>query len=182
MAYVNKYDKDGSCSAIGHNAENTFVKIAQNKGFEVNKATKRKNMFSHIDFHLSQEGKENMDVDVKARKKTSRKDNKFNDDWIWLEFKNVQGKKGWLLGDSTHIVFEREKEFAIVPREALASWAKQAMAEKNGGKITITCKAKNAKDARYKYYTRWNRDDLLTQVNYQDMVSAICGIKIWVKQ
>ena len=33
-----------------------------------------------------------MQVDVKSRKKTSRKDKYFNDDWIWLEYQNVQGK------------------------------------------------------------------------------------------
>ena len=111
-------------------------------------------------------------VDVKSRKKTSRKDKNFNDDWIWLELKNVQGKDGWLLGASTHIAFERENEFVLVPRNELFTWVKKAIAERNGGKITIKCKAKNARDAKYKYYTRWNRQDLLTQVHYDDMLKA----------
>ena len=130
---------------------------------------------------LEKSGSDNYLVDVKSRKKTSRQDNKFNDDWIWLEFKNVQGKDGWLLGSSTHIVFERENEFVLVPRENLASWAKKAIADNNGGKITIKCKAKNARDARYKYYTRWNRNDLLTQVNYEHMLEGIKNIEIWKK-
>ena len=50
-----------------------------------------------------------------------------------------------------------------------------------GGKMTIKFKSKNAKDARYKYYTRWKRDDLLTQVRYEDMIKGISSIEIWEK-
>tara|TARA_Y100001973_G_scaffold103762_1_gene171812 strand:- start:959 stop:1513 length:555 start_codon:yes stop_codon:yes gene_type:complete len=184
MPYINKHDKDGQCSRIGHKAESDFASLAESKGWNVSKASRSDNMYKHIDFILRD--MENLDsehclVDVKSRKKTSRKDKKFNDDWIWLEFKNVQGKDGWLLGSSTHIVFEREKEFVLVPRDELFNWAKQAIADRNGGKITVKCKAKNAKDARYKYYTRWNRNDLLTQVNYEDMLKGVNNIEIWNK-
>ena len=120
-------------------------------------------------------------MDVKSRKRTSRKDKKFNDDWIWLEYRNVQGKNGWLAGESTHIAFERANEFVLVPRENLFNWSKKAIADHNGGKMTIKCKAKSARDARYKYYTRWERDDLLTQVSYEDMVKQVNGIEIWKK-
>ena len=159
MPYINKHDKDGQCSRIGHKAESDFASLAESKGWNVSKASISDNMNKHIDFILRD--MENLDsdhclVDVKSRKKTSRKDKKFNDDWIWLEFKNVQGKDGWLLGASTHIVFERENEFVLVPRNELFNWAKQAIADRNGGKITIKCKAKNAREAKYKYYTNTN--------------------------
>ena len=184
MPYINKHDKDGQGSRIGHKAESDFASLAESKGWNVSKASRSDNMYKHIDFILRD--MENLDsdhslVDFKSRKKTSRKDKKFNDDWIWLEFKNVQGKDGWLLGASTHIVFERENEFVLVPRNELFNWAKQAIADRNGGKITIKCKAKNAREAKYKYYTRWNRQDLLTQVNYEDMLKGINNIEIWQK-
>jgi len=186
MAYVNKYDRGGKCSVEGHNAEKSFVELAEEKSFEVTPATRKANMFSHIDFILERiiEGEAEpltLKVDVKARKRTSRKDKKFNDDWIWLEFRNVQGKNGWLAGESTHIAFERANEFVVVPRENLFNWSKKAIAERNGGKMNVKCKAKNARDARYKYYTRWERDDLLTQVSYEDMVKQVNGIEIWPK-
>lgn len=185
MAYVNKYDKNGECSKLGHTTEYVFARLAMSKGWDVNSATKQENMHKHIDFILEKEEDELHDfklVDVKSRKRTSRKDKKFNDDWIWLEFKNVQGKDGWLLGSSTHIAFERENEFVLVPRNELLTWAKSAISDHNGGKTTIKCRAKNSKDARYKYYTRWNRDDLLTQVNYEDMLEGIKNIEIWKKE
>ena len=186
MAYVNRYDKGGKCSAEGHGAEKSFAELAEDKSFEVTRATRKANMFSHIDFILKKTITGEVEpltlkVDVKARKRTSRKDKKFNDDWIWLEFLNVQGKNGWLVGESTHIVFEREHEFVLVPRENLFNWSKKAIADHNGGEMTIKCKAKNARDARYKYYTRWERADLLTQVSYKDMVKQVNGIEIWSK-
>jgi hypothetical protein len=186
MAYVNKHDKGGKCSREGHAAEKSFVQLAEDKSFEVTAATRKANMFSHIDFILTKaiEGATDhvvLKVDVKSRKRTSRKDKRFNDDWIWLEFRNVQGKNGWLKGESTHIAFEREREFVLVPRENLFNWSKKAIANHNGGEMTIKCKAKSARDARYKYYTRWERDDLLTQVSYEDMVKQVNGVEIWEK-
>lgn len=185
MAYVNKYDKSGECSQVGHKAEADFASLARDKGWKISAASKKDNMHKHIDFMMERSTSTNVDeymqVDVKSRKKTSRKDKKFNDDWIWLEYQNVQGKLGWLLGESSHIVFERENEFVIVPREKLLEWSKKAIRDHNGGKMTIKCKAKNARDARYKYYTRWQRDDLLTQVHYQDMIEGIADVEIWTK-
>tara|TARA_Y100000593_G_C4319314_1_gene342837 strand:+ start:2814 stop:3374 length:561 start_codon:yes stop_codon:yes gene_type:complete len=186
MTYINKYDKNGTCSKTGSKAESNFSELARGKGWQIEETTKRQNMFAHIDFILKREPAKNslqiMSVDVKSRKKTSRKDAHFNDDWIWLEFKNVQGKDGWLSGNATHIVFERENEFVLVPRESLKTWAKEEIKSRNNvTRLTIKCKAKNSKDARYKLYTRYGRQDLLTQVNYQDMISSISNIEIWNK-
>ena len=185
MNYINKYDRDGECSKVGHKAESDFSTLARSRGWEVSAASRKSNMYKHIDFLMERKNfntiHEYMQVDVKSRKKTSRKDKYFNDDWIWLEYQNVQGRPGWLLGEASHIVFERENEFLIVPRQGLFEWSKKEMAARNGGKITIKCKAKNSKDARYKYYTRYNRDDILTQVFYKDMIEGVSGVEIWEK-
>ena len=76
MAYVNKYDRGGKCSVEGHNAEKSFVQLAEEKSFEVTSATRKANMFSHIDFILKKiiKGEANpltLKVDVKSRKRTS---------------------------------------------------------------------------------------------------------------
>lgn len=188
MAYVNKHDKGGKCSLQGHSAEKSFVQLAEEKSFAVAAATRNANMFAHIDFVLTKtpEGATNpltLKVDVKSRKRTSRKDTKFNDDWIWLEFRNVQGKNGWMKGESTHIAFEREKEFVLVPRLGLYKWAKQEIIKRygSGEKMSIKCVAKNSADSRYKCYTRYGRQDLLTQVNYEEMLKGVNNIEIWSK-
>ena len=95
----------------------------------------------------------------------------------FAEYQNVQGK---LADVQKLLVFEvREDEFLIVPRQALFEWSKE-IAARNGGKMT-KCKAKHSKDARYKYfYTRYNRDDLITQVYYKDMIEGVSGVEIWI--
>ena len=188
MAYVNKYDKGGDCSVMGHRAEGTFSNLAEARGFNVQEATRQENMHEHWDFALDRWGDKDDDlvymmVDVKARKKTSRKDTKFNDEWTWLEFKNVRGDPGWLQGEASHIAFEREKDFVLVPRSTLLTWAEDEIQKRSRpqGKPPTSSRAQNARDAKYKYYTRYNRNDLLTQVHIKDMIESVKGTKIWKK-
>jgi len=180
--YKNKFDTKGDCSANGHKAEVLFKNLAIKRNWVVKEAEKSDNIHKHIDFFIYHKHADlALKIDVKSRKKISRKDKSFNNEWTWLEYKNVKGHAGWLLGESSHIAFEREDEFVVVPREELFLWSKKAMAEHNGcnGKVTINCKAKNAEDARYKYHQR--RKDLVTLVKYQDMIDNISNVEIWNK-
>ena len=52
MAYINKYDKNGTCSKTGNKAESNFSKLARAKGWQIEETTRRQNMFAHIDFIL----------------------------------------------------------------------------------------------------------------------------------
>ena len=183
MAYKNKYDKGGNCSVMGHRAEATFSDLAEARGFNIQEATRHQNMHEHWDLSLDRWNDEDDDlvymmVDVKARKKTRRKDTQFNDEWIWLEFMNVQGRKGWLKGNATHIAFERENDFVLVPRKDLLYWAKKEITRRNG---VAPARAENARDARYKYYTRWQRKDVLSQVHMKDIISGVEGVIMWEK-
>mgnify|MGYP003651549756 CR=1 FL=1 len=184
MAYKNKYDKGGNCSVMGHRAEGTFSNLAEVRGFNIQEATRQENMHEHWDFALDRWGDKDDDlvymlVDVKARKKTRRKDTKFNDEWVWLEFKNVQGHNGWLKGNATHIAFEREHDFVLAPRKNLWEWANKEIKRRNG--VGSNATAANARDARYKYYTRWQRKDVLSQVHMQDMMEGVKDTKVWKK-
>jgi hypothetical protein len=183
MAYVNKYDRGGKCSVVGHKSEGEFSALAEARGFNIHEASRYENMHEHWDFALDRwEDKDDdlvyMTVDVKARKKTRRKDTQFNDEWIWLEFMNVQGRKGWLKGNATHIAFERENDFVLVPRKDLLDWAKKEIVSRHG---TAPARAENARDARYKYYTRWKRQDVLSQVHMKDVIDGLENIEIWDK-
>ena len=71
--------------------------------------------FSHVDY-VTDIGK----IDVKARKRVSRTDEDVQDELVWLEFKNVQGKQGWIYGKADIIAFEREEDFLLVKRDDLA--------------------------------------------------------------
>ena len=87
MAYYrNKHDKTGQCSKDGENAEVGFVDLAKKRGYLPKKATRSENMHDHVDWILTGKSKKGskveIKVDVKARKKTSRRDNKYNDEWV----------------------------------------------------------------------------------------------------
>ena len=74
-------------------------------------------------------------------------------DEIWVEFKNVQGKPGWLYGGATIIAFDIPEEggFSIVDREELAFFC-----EKH-----VSTSWSNKKDAYLKKYTRKDREDVI---------------------
>ena len=167
--YINKYDKHGECSKNGNNAEQSFVKILKDKNCFERKATKQE-QFDHIDYFAKKNGTR-ISFDVKARKKNSRNDSDVDDNLVWVEFKNVSGKNGWLYGKSTCIAFEREHDFVIVKRSLLLNFCENKV-EKN--------KVSFSRDALYKQYTRDGRKDLLSIVKMQDIMKEI-KFFIWKK-
>ena len=177
--YRNKFDKTGLCSRDGEKAEVTFVDLAKKRGYLPKKATRSENMFAHVDWILtgkSKKGKKvEIKVDVKARKKTSRRDNKYNDEWQWIEFKNVQGKEGWLFGDADFIVFEREEDFVLVNRKELVNWL--GACKKIRYDLPFVSLAKLAK---YKIYQRRGRRDEITQIKTEDILS-LESAQVWKK-
>jgi hypothetical protein len=173
MAYINRFDKDGNSSKEGHNAEALFCEIAKSKGYLIEKSSKSDNMHKHIDFTL--EGKDKkVTVDIKARKRTSRKDKKFTDDWIWLEIKNVQGRKGWLYGQADFIVFETEDSFILSPRKSLIELVNSTV------RFDLSF-VDRAYQAKYRIYQRAKRRDQITQVKMKDILS-IKNVVTWKKK
>ena len=177
--YRNKFDTTGECSKDGYKAEKTFEELALERGYLPRKSTRAENIFKHVDYFLSGKSKAGkkveIKVDVKARKKSSRKDNKYNDEWTWIEFKNVQGKPGWVHGDADFIVFERENDFVFANRKELVEWLSKSR------KIRYDLPFVNlAKLAKYKIYQRRGRRDEITQVKMEDILK-LKSAKMWSK-
>lgn len=171
--YVNKFDKGKKCAIHGYATEGMFEKLALKNGYKVRKATKEEQI-SHVDFILDAPEWHNIKVDVKARKKTSRRDKKFNDKWVWIEFKNVQGNDGWVYGGANFIAFERKEDFIIINRVTLRNWL-------NVSSVRWDLPAvQNAWEAKYRIYTRKGRRDQLTQVKMSDILK-LPNLKIWKK-
>jgi len=162
MAYRNSLDKSGECSKNGKNAENAFLALVKTKKCEVREAT-LKEQFDHIDYVIT---KDNIEIafDVKAMKKISRASNKFSSDLVWVEFKNVSGKDGWLYGKSQYIAFEREDDYVIVYRKKLLDFC-----EKNVKKEKVFY----SKDALYKMYTRDGRKDIISIIRMDDLIGKL---------
>lgn len=171
MFYRNKYDFNGSASKMGESAEIQFKKIAEIKGNKITEASLIEQI-DHIDFHINNTKGEKYTVDVKARKKISRKDTDVVDDVIWVEFKNVQGKNGWLYGKSNYIAFEQEKDFLIVSRLALANLCEK-LVDLNNFDAKI-------KPPLYIAYQRAGRKDLLSLIKTEDITKNLKHI-LWKK-
>lgn len=169
---MTKFDKNNQCKAAGDKAENLFSKIAASKGFKCYEASKEENIYKHIDFYL--EGKDKtISVDVKSRKKTNRKDSKFNDEWVWIEIKNVRGAKGWLHGSADFICFERSDDFVLIPRKSLIKIVNQHVRFD----LSMVDKAYQAKN---RIYQRFGRRDEITQIQMEN-ITNYKGTVLWKK-
>ena len=142
-----------------------FAKLLNKRTTDV-RAADLKEQFSHVDY-FSDFGK----IDVKARKRVARSDDNTQDDLVWLEFKNVQGKLGWLYGEADWIAFERNDDFVLVRRHDLAIMAEKLCAV--GDRVAV------GKDALYKGYQRSGRKDLLSIVKMSDVLKLYH--QLWTK-
>lgn len=166
------YDHGGVVSA-GDRAEEAFKKVAENNGWGVTKATKSQDIFQHWDYYIESYDFQHHQieayrVDVKARKKLSRRDQDYCDDWAYVEFMLPGGGPGWLYRETTDLIaFETPDDFLIVEREKLRILAECLV---NRGVYV-----QDAHDAKYKLYRR--RD--LEQVSLLE-THLIRGIAKWI--
>lgn len=169
---MTKFDKNNLCKISGEKAENLFSSISNAKGFKCIEASREENIHKHIDFYL--EGKDKtVSVDVKSRKKTNRKDSKFNDEWVWVELKNVRGSKGWLYGSADFICFERESDFVLIPRKSLINIVNESV------RFDLSMVDK-AYQAKYRIYQRSGRRDQITQIEMANIIKYK-GTVLWKK-
>jgi len=164
MLNKNKFDSSGKALEMGQNAEKSFSFCAEARGFKVTKSSFNDEM-NHIDFYIQSPENVKVSVDVKSRKKINRADDKVNDDLIWIEFKNVQGRNGWLYGKADFICFERENDFIMVNRKSLAKLSEKLV---DTSLINVHRSA-----PLYTGYQRKNRKDLLSLIKITDIIDNI---------
>jgi hypothetical protein len=159
----NKYDKKDSLE-LGQSAESRFASIAQKKGWTVVEASKDGNIEDHYDYEISKDDRQYR-VDVKSKKRVSRKAENVQDDFIWVEFRTVRDTKGWLFGSADLIAFENQNGFRIVERKALVRVINRL--------VRLHVKVSKPEDALYKVYTRAGRPDEITMIRAGDMDSIL---------
>ena len=145
---------------LGRRAEDLFVSLAQREGWIVSPAPREANIHEHWDFEIVKNGYKRK-VEVKALKRQSRGDDALNQNWVWIEFRNVRGEAGWLFGKSNWIAFETEISFVIVDRHDLYQLVRRVVDRETS--------VNSARDAKYKTYTRAVRPDQIAQVQLSDI-------------
>lgn len=157
--------KNSSSWNRGQRIEKLFAPLLRQRDPNYRKAN-REEQFRHIDY-FSNFGT----IDVKAKKRINRSDENEQDELVWVEFLNVQGREGWLRGQTDIIAFERDKDFVLIKRNYLLGMCQVKCDLKN--------KVANSKDALYKGYQREGRKDLISIVKMSDILEM--PHQIWKK-
>lgn len=122
------------------------------------RATKEQDINEHWDVE-----KGNYKFDVKGLKKISRQDEHINEDFHWVEIKNVLGNGGWCFsGKANFIVFETFNYFICVKKDNLQKLIKEKVVKKY---------VDSPHDALYVLYKRKGRKDVLTLVKTIDLMA-----------
>lgn len=156
MAYQNHHDYTGLNSKNGERAEKLFASLILNIG---GKATPSSfiEQLKGIDFHVDLCGK----VDVKSRRRNRDGFDSADASLIWIELKNVQGRKGWVYNEADYIAFERSKEFLVVKRLSLVDLIDNI--------VDLDDMVLSPDECMYNVYSRVGRKDLLTKVTVDDL-------------
>jgi len=149
-------------SSTGRMAEIRFLRAARKKGMLCTKSSHTDDIHKHIDYWVAVKSGKNWGVDVKG--------NNLPDE-IWCEFKNVQGKPGWMYGGAHYIAFDMPEVggFAIVSREELSFFCEKYVSEEI---------VSNKKEAYLKRYTRKDREDSITILHLSDLESMV-SYRVW---
>ena len=158
----------------GQESEIKFAQLAKLRGFLVEPATGME-QFDHIDFHLTseeEEGTMTAMIDVKSRKRINRNDDDYSDEWLWIEFKNVRGKEGWIHGVADFIAFETIDSFILSYRKELCDWCIDH--------VDVEEKVTSADEAEYKAYSRKGKQDLIARILKEDVIK-LPHTQVWKK-
>jgi len=125
------------------------------KSSEIVYANGVQNMNEHWDIQLNQR------FDMRKLKKVRRGDSEVNENFHYVELKNVQGKNGWLYGKTNFFAFETYDYWIIIEKEKLQDFIKNKCKDK------IRCETPTL----YQLYTRKNRMDIIVLVKTIDLMA-----------
>lgn len=146
MGYVKQFKK----------TEEMFLRTLRQKfKGEPNNSTTEEDINDHWDVGL------NIKFDVKAIKRIKRSDGAENENFHWVELKNVNGDLGWLYGKADYFVFEVEDYWIVAQKEQLQEFLNKKLA----GRIY------SQTPELYKLYRREGRKDLITLVKTIDLMA-----------
>lgn len=148
-----------------------FKDIAEQKGYKVHKASfaQRKN---NIDLVL--EGQINgkptkVTVDIKKRNGKSKSK------WVYIEYENSKGGKGWLYGGASFIVFETKSDFIFVPRKKMIDWLSAS------GLVRWDLPYVDRPwSSKYRLFRRSGTLETITQIQISDLLE-IPNVEVWKK-
>jgi len=163
---------------VGNSAEIRFIKYLKD-GFNIDavKTSKNDDIIKHQDYKLINffpeiTKKSDFFVDIKSLKKIQRNDLSYQDEYTWIELKNVNGDDGWVKSKYLDgIVIETFKHWVVLDRLTLENYVESVLDDDF---------VYNPNDAHYKKYSRNGRLDISTLVDTKTIIDY-CGILIFSK-
>jgi len=148
-----------------------FTEIAKSKGYKVNKPSfaERK---ENVDFLLEGQKKgQSNEVRIDLKKKNGKNANH----WVYIEYENSKGGKGWLYGMSDFVIFETSKEFIFISRKGLIKFLNESQIVR--WDLPYVDKPWNSK---YRLFRRKNTLETITQIKVKDLLN-IPNHQVWQK-
>jgi len=144
--YDRKTDNIQRMKSQGKEAEDLFFEIMTILKKPVRKSDLQNDKYRHIDFFIGDKT-----YDVKHRQDVN---------YVWLEYRNNHGGKGWLRGDATWIVmyYEQLNSFSFYKREHLLEYSKRYKKTTN-----------EKKHYHWRTRTQFGRNDLVLLVRKKDI-------------
>ncbi len=144
----------------GFETEDRFIDECKKMGLECRKTSKQVDMKDHVDWIITKKGRE-YKIDIKGIKKINRYDAAEQEDYHYVELKNVQSKDGWLYGKSDMFAFETFNSWIIVTKKNLQKFIEENIVDEFVDKASLAINKK---------YTRKGRKDVITLVKTLDLV------------
>lgn len=168
--WKSELDKRG-CDKIDQIATDKFINLSKERGWKVSKSSIYDDIMGHWDYEIKRDGIKYR-VDVKGLKRINSH-SAVDDSLILVELKNVNGGRGWLIGEADYIAFEIEEGLLMVKRDKLYQLVRSLI------DISIM-PVKSTKDKRkHIWYTRsqWGRYDKFVYLTKMEIVNI--GQAIW---
>lgn len=143
--------------------------LINNCGGKVIESSVQEDVKKHIDlWYVSPDNGKKSSFDVKGLRKNERVDNVVSTENTWLEFINVKGDNGSLMGEQDYIAFEGLDKWYITRRKELYEQVCKKI-------VDSTVYNYNPKE-NYKLYQRKGRKDLITRVPMSFIIENSCKI------
>lgn len=156
----NDYFGMHGCLERGHEFESVARNILEREGYETQKSSLEDDIYKHVDFWAVGNDGRAYGFDAKAMKSLSR-GNPVQDEWAFVEWRNVYGGAGWLVRGCDILVFERESDIILMRRSALLDFCRR--------KTRRNVRAQRACEAMYCVYTREGRRDEISLFKFSDL-------------
>jgi hypothetical protein len=146
-------------SEYGIKFEDLFIEDMNKANIYWIKSNRSHNICDHIDFFI---GDNLVPIDIKSGGWK---------DFVWLEYTNVRGNKGWLRGKSKYIVWKKEDTYYFFNRESLRDYVCYNIKERTTNKNDF-----------YNIYTRYGRKDEIVKVEWKFLIDNFIHKKLKINE